>query len=145
MTTSSSSAAGRPTQASWVDRALVPGIAILAATFLIIAAWMVVDPRSFFDNVGPFGAYNPHYIGDAAAFQGGVGIALAASIWVAALRPGALLAATAVAGLHAINHWIDVNDANGNSNADVFDAVSLTLQLVLTLGLLRASLRRPVA
>ena len=138
MTTSS---AGHPSQESFVDRALVPGIAILAATFLLIAGWMVVDSRSFFDTLGPFGAYNPHYIGDAAAFQAGIGVALAASIWVPAFRSGALLTATAMAGFHAINHWIDVNAANGDSNADVLDAVSLTLQLVLTLGLLRASIR----
>lgn len=140
-----SSSASRPAHESFVDRALVPGTALLAATFLLIAAWMVVDPRSFFDNVGPFGAYNVHYIGDAAAFQGGVGIALAASIWVRSLRPGALLAATAMAGLHAINHWIDINAANGDSNADVFDAVSLTLQFVLTLGLLRAAMKQAAA
>ena len=46
-----------------------------------------------------------------------------------------------MAGFHAINHWIDVNAANGDSNADVLDAVSLTLQFVLTLGLLRAAMR----
>ena len=138
MTTGSAS---RPAPTSFLERALVPGTAILAATFLGVAGWMVVDSRSFFDTLGPFGAYNPHYIGDAAAFQAGVGIALAAAIWLPALRPGALLAATAVAGFHAVNHWIDVDAANGDSNADVMDAVSLTLQFVLTLGLLRVAMR----
>jgi predicted anti-sigma-YlaC factor YlaD len=130
---------------SFIDRALVPGTALIGATFLIIAAWMAIDPRSFYDSIGNFGPYNSHYIGDAAAFQAGIGIALIASIWTPALRAGALLAATAMTGLHAVNHWVDVNDANGGSNADVFDAVSLAVQFVLTLGLLRAALRRPVA
>ncbi len=138
MTTNS---AGHPLWASFVDRALVAGIAMLAATFLFITGWMVVDSRSFFDTLGPFGAYNPHYIGDAAAFHGGIGIGLAVSIWIPAFRSGALLVAAAMAGFHAINHWIDVNAANGDSNADVFGAVSLTLQFVLTLGLLRAAMR----
>jgi hypothetical protein len=124
------------------DRALVPGTALIAATFLIIAAWMVIDPRSFYEQVGPFGPYNVHYIGDAAAFQAGVGVALGASIWIPSLRAGALLAAAAMTGLHAINHWIDINEANGDSNADVFDAVSLTIQFLLTVGLVRAAMRR---
>jgi hypothetical protein len=138
MTTSS---AGHPTEASLAERALVPGIALLAATFLFIAGWMVIDPRSFFDTLGPFGTYNSHYIGDAAAFHGGIGIALAASIWIPSLRPGVLLAAAAMAGLHAVNHWIDVNAANGDSNADVLDAVSLTVQFVVTLALLRVAMK----
>ena len=130
---------------SLADRALVPGTALLAAIQLLLAAWMVVDPRSFFDQVGTFGAYNVHYIGDAAAFNGGIGLALAAAVAWPPLRSGVLVAAAAVIGLHAINHWFDVNAANGDSNADVFAAVSLTLQFVLTAGLARAALERRTA
>ena len=116
------------------------GIALLALTNLIPAAWIVLAPHGFFHQVGPFGAYNPHYLGYAAAFQGGVGLALAAALRWPALRPGALAAALGFTALHALNHWIDVGHAHPGSHAGIADALSLTLAAVLTVGLLRASL-----
>jgi hypothetical protein len=128
-----------------MERALVPGIALLAAVHLGIALWMVADSRGFYEQVGPFGAYNSHYIGDAAAFTGGVGLALAAALRWPALRGGVLATAAAVTGLHAFNHWTDLNAANGDSGADVFGAVSLTVQFAFTLLLVRVALRRSTA
>lgn len=124
------------------ERALGPGVALLAGIHLVTAAWMVVAPQSFFERVGPFGVYNAHYLGDAAAFTGGVGLALAASLLRPALQSGVLAAATLVTGLHAFNHWLDVNDAHAGSNAGVVNAVTLTLQFVLTLWLAVAAMRR---
>lgn len=135
----SSPAAHEPSVA---DRALKPGLALLAAIHLGTAAWMVVAPESFFERVGPFGVYNPHYLGDAAAFTGGIGLALAASLAWAMLRSGALAVAAAATGLHAFNHWLDVGDAHAGSNAGVVDAVTLTLQFALTVALLAAAVRR---
>jgi hypothetical protein len=103
-----------------------------------------VDPAradAFFDDIGPFGAYNSHYVGDVAAFQAGLGLALAAGLVVPVVRAGALLAALAMTGLHALNHWIDVNDAHPGSIAGVGDAVALTILFVLTAVLTRAAAR----
>lgn len=116
------------------------GIALLALTYLVPAAWIVVAPHGFFDQIGPFGVYNQHYLGDAAAFQGGVGLALVAALRWLALRPGALAAALGFTALHALNHWIDVGNAHPGSQAGLADALSLTLAAILTAGLLRASL-----
>jgi len=116
------------------------GIALLALSYLGPALWIVVDPHGFFDQVGPFGAYNPHYLGDAAAFQGGIGIALVAALALPALRPGALAAALGATALHAFNHWLDIGDAHAGSDAGLFDAVSLSVLAVLIVGLVRASL-----
>jgi hypothetical protein len=123
-----------------VVRALPLGLGLLALVNLGPAIWIAVAPHSFFDQIGPFGAYNGHYLGDAAAFQGGLGLALAAAIWWPALRAGALATALASTGLHAINHWIDVNAAHAGTNAGISDAVSLTIVALFTALLLRASL-----
>src|SRR3954467_11624064 len=95
------------------DRAVTIGTAVLGGIQVLTALSIVLAPHSFFDNAGPFGAYNSHYLGDVAAFQGGMGLALLASLWLPALRAlraGALAVTAAATGLHAINHWIDVGD-----------------------------------
>lgn len=122
-------------------RLVVPAIAVVAAIQLGTALWMVVDPRGFFDQLGPFGVYNGHYLRDAAAFQGGLGLALAASLAWPVLRAGAFAAVLASTALHAVNHWVDVGEAHAGSSAGVVDAISLTLLAVALAVLLRVVLR----
>jgi hypothetical protein len=136
-----SSAAAVPAHRDIAERFLVPGIAIFAATQLATALWMLVAPHSFFRNVGPFGVYNGHFLRDAMTMTAATGLALAASLHWTKLRPGALAVATLTFGLHALNHWYDVDNAHAGSSAGIFDAVSLTLAFVLCAGLLRASMR----
>jgi hypothetical protein len=115
------------------------GIALLALVQLVTAASIVLAPHWFFDNVGAFGAYNSHYVGDAAAFQAGLGAALAAALVVPALRAGALAAALATTGFHALNHWLDVNNAHPGSAAGVGDAIALSILFALTALLTRSA------
>jgi hypothetical protein len=123
-------------------RHLAPVCVALGLTQLVPALWIVLAPHSFFAHVGPFGTYNSHYLGDAAAFQAGIAIPLIAAARYEALRAGALAVALAAVSFHAINHWIDVNAANGSSNADVTDAVLLTILALLTIAPLQAALRK---
>jgi hypothetical protein len=123
-------------------RHLAPVCVALGLTQLVPALWIVIAPHSFFAHVGPFGTYNSHYLGDAAAFQAGIAIPLIAAARYEALRAGALAVALAAISLHAINHWIDVNAANGSSNADVTDAVLLTILALLTVAPLQAAMRK---
>jgi hypothetical protein len=123
-------------------RHLAPVCVALGLTQLVPALWIVLAPHSFFAHVGPFGTYNSHYLGDAAAFQAGIAIPLIAAARCEALRAGALAVALAAVSFHAINHWIDVNAANGSSNADVTDAVLLTILALLTIAPLQAALRK---
>jgi hypothetical protein len=123
-------------------RHLAPVCVALGLTQLVPALWIVLAPHSFFAHVGPFGTYNSHYLGDAAAFQAGIAIPLIAAARYEALRAGALAVALAAVSLHAINHWIDVNAANGSSNADVTDAVLLTTLALLTIAPLQAAMRK---
>ncbi len=122
-------------------RLVTPAIAVIAAIQLGTALWMVVAPHDFFEQVGPFGVYNGHYLRDAAAFQGGLGLALAAALVWPALRAGALAAMLATTALHAVNHWVDVGEAHAGSSAGIVDAVSLTVLAVVLAGLLRLVLR----
>ena len=114
---------------------------MLGLTQLIPALLIVIAPHSFFDHVGPFGSFNSHYLGDAAAFQAGVAVPLIAAARWEALRAGALAITLATVSFHALNHWIDVNAANGSSNADVADAVLLTILALVTIAPLQAAMR----
>jgi hypothetical protein len=128
-------------QARRAERAVPVGVALLALVQLVTAVWILLAPHAFFDDIGPFGPYNSHYVGDVAAFQAGLGLALAAGLVVPAVRAGALAAALAMTGLHAVNHWIDVNDAHPGSSAGVGDALALTILFLLTAVLTRAAVR----
>ena len=67
---------------------------------------------------------------------------LIAAAWIEPLRAGALAVGLAAVSFHALNHWIDVNNANGGSNADITDAILLTLLALLTIAPLQAALRK---
>jgi predicted anti-sigma-YlaC factor YlaD len=121
-------------------RHLAPVCVAIGLTQLVPALWIVIAPHSFFDHVGPFGAYNSHYLGDAASFQAGIGVILIAAARFQTLRAGALGVALSTVGFHAINHWIDVNDAHAGSDAGITDAVLLTLLALLIIAPLRAAL-----
>jgi hypothetical protein len=72
-----------------------------------------------------------------------LGVALGAGVVVPAVRAGALAAALATTGFHALNHWIDVNHAHPGSSAGVGDALALTVLFVLTAALTRAAGQHP--
>jgi hypothetical protein len=127
------------------SRYLAPVCVVLGLAQLVPALWIVIAPHSFFDHVGPFGTYNSHYLGDAAAFQAGIGLPLIAAARFENLRAGALAIALASVAVHAVNHWIDVNDAHPGSNADVTDAILLTVLALFTIAPLQAALRRETA
>ena len=88
------------------------GLLALAVIQIVVGLWMVVSPGSFFDQVGPFGTRNDHYIGDIATFS----LALGAVALVAARRPGWRVPVLAYAvvqyGLHTVNHLVDIGEAD---------------------------------
>ena len=114
-----------------LGRYLGPIVLFFGIYQLAQGLFMVVDPQTFFDEVGPWAPYNEHYIGDNATWS----LALGASFVVAWRSPAwrvPLLAFAALQfGLHAINHLIDINEAQDDGIA-VFDFVAL---VVVTLGL----------
>ncbi|ADB50800.1 hypothetical protein [Conexibacter woesei] len=102
------------------------GIAAVAAVLLLTSCWMLLAPRGFHASVGAFGAYNAHYLHDAMALNAGVGVALALAVRWPSLRAGALTAATACIGFHAINHWFDLGNDEPGSYAGAIGALSQT-------------------
>ena len=123
-----------------VARAMAPGLAILAVSQLVLAAWMVVDPASFFDNVGGFGARNDHYLRDVATFEAALGVCALMAVRRPSWRVPVLAFAVVQFALHAINHVADATDAVGSTNGWA-DAVELAIGGALWVWLLAGALR----
>ena len=90
---------------------LKPLLLIVAAPQLITGLLMLVDPGTFFEEIGPYGTQNDHYIRDAATFTLALGLVLT----IAAFRPRWRVAAIAGALfqliMHSINHLVDIGEA----------------------------------
>ena len=90
--------------------ALRPVLALLGVYHLAIGFVMVIAPRTFFDEIAHYGAFNDHYIRDVATFYLALGavllIAVARTSWQVPLLTFALLQY----GLHVLNHLWDVAD-----------------------------------
>jgi hypothetical protein len=125
-----------------VQRILPIALGVLAAYELAIGLWMVASPRSFFDQVAAFGAYPPHFIRDVSTWQLALGVALAAGVPRPSWRVPLLAFAALQTGLHAINHWVDVNDAS-SLGMGLFDATTLTALFVVVVVLWRAAATIP--
>jgi hypothetical protein len=117
-------------------------VAVLAAYELVLGLWMLVAPRSFFDQIAAFGAYPPHFIRDTSTYQLALGATLAVAVGRPAWRTPLLAFAALQSGLHAINHWVDVGKAS-SLGIGLFDAISLTLFTVLIALLWRAAADSP--
>ena len=87
-------------------------LAVFAVAQLVIGALLWLTPGFFFDEIGPYGVRNDHYMGDLATWY----LALGAAALVAVRRVGWRLPVLALAflqnTLHAVNHLIDVGEAD---------------------------------
>jgi hypothetical protein len=127
------------------DQLVVLGISAIAGAQLVTALLILLAPHWFFASVGNFGVYNGHYLGDAGTTTMGAGLGLLASLKWNALRAGALATNLAMIAAHAVNHWIDIGNANPGSSAGVFGAVSLSLLAGATAFVLKEALGREPA
>lgn len=101
----------------------------------------MVDPQGFYDAVGPFGAYNDHYIRDAAgAMQGSLGVAMAIAVFRRSWRVGVLGYAVLHFAFHAINHLVDAGEADPES-VGWFDFVTLGVGALTLVWLLAQAIR----
>jgi hypothetical protein len=114
------------------DRLAPALLGVLGVVEIALGAWMVLAPRSFFDTLGAFGAYNEHYVRDAATFSLALGIVALLAVPRPAWWPAALAFGAAQFALHAVNHVVDAGKADKLA-AGVFDAVSLAV-VALVLG-----------
>jgi hypothetical protein len=95
-----------------VDRALRPLLLISAAVSAVTGILLWAAPDFFYDNIGPFGPRNAHYMADLATFY----LALAVAQFAAALRPSwrvpVIALSFAQSALHAFNHLLDIGKAD---------------------------------
>ena len=105
---------------------VVPALVVLGVLQLVQGAWMVIDPGSFFDVLGPFGERNDHYIRDNATFSLAIGVTALLAVGRPPWRVPVLFATALWFALHAINHLADIGEADPEA-VGVADFVSLTV------------------
>jgi hypothetical protein len=106
------------------------GIGVFAAVQLGLALLMAASPHEFYTAVGPFGAYNGHYIRDLATFYAATGAGLLVAIRRDSWRVPMLALMTIQYTLHSINHLIDIGKAHPAWNG-YFDFFSFAAAAVL--------------
>lgn len=106
------------------------GIGVFAAVQLGLALLMAASPHEFYTAVGPFGAYNGHYIRDLATFYAATGVGLLVAIRRASWRVPMLALMTIQYALHSVNHLLDIGRAHPAWNG-YFDFGSLAAATVL--------------
>jgi hypothetical protein len=126
------------------EQALRAGLVAFAAIHLGLALLMATAPHTFYKDVGPFEAFNPHYIRDVSTFYAALGAGAA----VAVRRPSwrvPVLAMTAVEyGLHSLNHLFDIGRAHPTW-IGYFDFATLAAATLLLAWLLRLATAEPAA
>jgi hypothetical protein len=93
-------------------RALSPVLIAFGVSQLALGVLMAAAPDTFFEEIGPYGAQNDHYLRDISTFY----LALGAAALVAARYPvwrvPVLAFALAEYAIHSVNHLLDVGDAD---------------------------------
>jgi hypothetical protein len=116
------------------------GLVAFAVIQLGLALLMAIAPHTFYTAVGPFGAFNGHYIRDVASFYGAIAIGLIIAIRRAPWRVPVLALTTIQYALHSVNHLIDIGKAHPAWNG-YFDFFSLAGATVLLAWLWHAAAR----
>ena len=108
-----------------------------ALFFLVIGAWALAAPHSFYEVLAKYPPYHRHLFHDAGAFQFGLGVGIVAGLLGRRPLAVGLWAAATGATLHAVSHWVD-HGLGGRST----DAPLLTIfAAVLVVGLIAAERR----
>jgi hypothetical protein len=112
-------------------------LAVFGAVQLLLGLLLWITPGFFFDEIGPYGVRNDHYMGDLASWYLALGAVTLLSLRRVSWRVPVLAIAFAQNTLHVVNHVIDVGDADpewlGPANL-----VSLTLASLLLAWMLNA-------
>lgn len=89
-------------------------VALLAIGLYLVAVslLMLVAPGVFYEEIGPFGPRNDHYIRDAATFQVAIGVLALGAFRRPSWRTPALIGLLVNFVLHAANHLLDIGGAD---------------------------------
>jgi hypothetical protein len=85
---------------------------VFAVAQLVLGALLWLTPGFFFDEIGPYGTRNDHYMGDLATWHLALGAVALVAVERAAWRLPVLVFAFVQYALHSLNHLIDVGEAD---------------------------------
>lgn len=91
---------------------VVAGLVAFALVNLAIAAMLTFAPHLFFEDVGPYGAQNDHYMRDLATFYAMFGVAGLIACRRVSWRTPVLCCLAIEYGLHTLNHLADIGAAH---------------------------------
>jgi hypothetical protein len=111
-------------------------LTVFALGQLLLGALLWLTPGFFYDEIGPFGARNDHYMGDVATFYLALGAAALVAVRRVSWRVPVLALAFVQYVLHSLNHLIDIGESDPGWIGPA-DFVSLTLTSVLLAWMLR--------
>jgi hypothetical protein len=85
---------------------------VFAVAQLVLGALLWLTPGFFFDEIGPYGVRNDHYMGDLATWYLALGGVALVSVRRVAWRLPVLVLSFAQYALHSLNHLLDVGEAH---------------------------------
>jgi hypothetical protein len=110
-------------------------LALFGAVQVVLGLLLWITPGFFFDEIGPYGVRNDHYMGDLATWYLALGAVTLLAVRRASWRVPVLALAFIQYALHSVNHLIDVNDAHpkwlGPANLTSLVLTSLLLAWML--------------
>lgn len=135
----SAAQAGAPSRG---ESLVLAGLIAFSAVNLALAAMLAFAPHAFFEDIGPYGARNDHYMRDIATFYAAIGIAGLIAVRRSSWRTPVLWLLAIEYGLHAINHLVDIDSAH-SSWLGPANFASLAVGAVALVWLARESARPP--
>ena len=114
MSTARDTSAARATASLGGASVVGVGLMLFAVVNLAIAVTLAFAPHAFFEDVGPYGAQNDHYMRDLATFYAMLGIAGLIACRRVSWRTPVLWCMALQYGLHTINHLVDIGAAHSH-------------------------------
>jgi hypothetical protein len=122
------------------ERAVKLLLVVFAVGQIVLGLLLWLAPGFFFDEIGPYGVRNDHYMGDLATWYLALGGVALASVSRVSWRVPVLVLALAQYALHSFNHLLDVDEAH-TSWLGPANLVSLLLTTALLAWMVQAERR----
>ncbi len=122
------------------EKALKAILVVIAAYHVLQGLLALLDPGTFFEEIGLYGIENSHYVGDVGAFVIAYGAALALAVTRPSWRAPLLWLGAFWYGFHALNHVFDTGEARTDARGWT-DTVLIALGAVGAAWLARVSER----
>ena len=87
-----------------------PALIALAVYHVALGLLMALAPGTFFEQIGPFGDRNDHYIRDVSTFYLAFGVAFGLAVSRRSWRVPLLALIAIQYAFHAVNHRVDIGD-----------------------------------